>query len=415
VTLLVIPAADLHPIGARAPELAAWLRGRVAGGDVVAQHGLVHRASGTPPWPRSALAAWQGGAAAEFSGLSREDAARRVATGRRLLCEIELDPRGFVAPGYAYTRALRAVLGESHEWFADLSAVRSRDGDVHARALCLGSSTMIKRTLLPPVIRAAARTTGEVMRVDIHPADFDQPSHIATLERVIEQAHRESRRGYEASKIVERYDEHVEDVLVNVFYALSLRALSRLDAEHGSVYAERAARTEAALLERCRDERTGLFFDLAGRGERRIEVSTWSSLAPLALIELPLDVRRRLVEEHLLDERRYLAPVGIPSVSQEEPSFEPGFSLWRCWRGPSWVNTAWLPVPAMWELGYGEEAERVVASLARAAARFGFREYYNPHTGRGLAARGFGFSTLLVDLLVQAQGEPSVRPPMMHP
>ena len=193
VTLLVIPAADLHPIGARAPELAAWLRGRVAGGDVVAQHGLVHRASGTPPWPRSALAAWQGGAAAEFPGLSREDAARRVATGRRLLCEIELDPRGFVAPGYAYTRALRAVLAESHEWFADLRAVRSRHGDVHARALCLGSSTMIKRTLSPPIIRAAARTSGEVMRVDIHPADFDQPRHIATLERVIEQAHREGR------------------------------------------------------------------------------------------------------------------------------------------------------------------------------------------------------------------------------
>jgi predicted deacetylase len=193
VTLLVIPAADLHPIGARAPELAAWLRGRVAGGDVVAQHGLVHRASGTPPWPRSALAAWQGGAAAEFPGLSREDAARRVATGRRLLCEIDLDPRGFVAPGYAYTPALRAVLAQSHQWFADIRAVRSRDGDVHARALCLGSSTMIKRTLSPPVIRAAARTTGEVMRVDIHPADFDRASHIATLERVIERAHREGR------------------------------------------------------------------------------------------------------------------------------------------------------------------------------------------------------------------------------
>ncbi|MEA2198043.1 MAG: hypothetical protein QOJ25_2094, partial [Solirubrobacteraceae bacterium] len=35
--------------------------------------------------------------------------------------------------------------------------------------------------------------------------------------------------------------------------------------------------------------------------------------------------------------------------------------------------------------------------------------------GRGLAASGFGFSTLLVDLLVQAQSEPSVPPPMMHP
>jgi glycogen debranching enzyme len=223
------------------------------------------------------------------------------------------------------------------------------------------------------------------------------------------------RLGYQARKIVERYDEHVEDVLVNVFYALALRSLARLDDEHGSTYAQRAARTEAALLERCLDERTGLFRDLAGRDERPVPVSTWSSLAPLALRELPVEVRRRLVEEHLLDERRYLAPVGIPSVAREEPSFDPGFSLWRCWRGPSWVNTAWLLVPAMRELGYGEEADRVVDSLVGAVARDGFREYYNPLTGRGLAARDFGFSTLLVDLLGVAGKEPSVPPPMMHP
>jgi predicted deacetylase len=193
VTLLVIPAADLHPIGARSPELAAWLCHRVASGDVVAQHGLVHRAGARARWPRSVLAAWQGGAAAEFPGLTRDDAACRVAAGRRLLREIELDPRGFVAPGYAYTRALRGILAESHEWFADFRAIRAKDGDVHARALCLGSSTVLKRTLSPIVVRAGARTTGEVMRVDIHPQDFDQPSHITTLEKVLQQARAQSR------------------------------------------------------------------------------------------------------------------------------------------------------------------------------------------------------------------------------
>ena len=193
VTLLVIPAADLRPIGARAPELAAWLRCRVASGDVVAQHGLVHRAAGTPRWPRSALAAWQGGAAAEFAGLDREDAARRVDTGCRLLREIELDPRGFVAPGYAYTRELRGILAKTHEWFADIRMIRSGVGDIHARALCLGSSTKLKRALSPAIVRAAARATGEVMRVDIHPADFTRPGHIATLEILLEQARAQAR------------------------------------------------------------------------------------------------------------------------------------------------------------------------------------------------------------------------------
>ncbi len=75
VTLLVIPAADLHPIGARAPALAAWLRGRVACGDTVAQHGLAHQAARHPGWPRRMFAGWQGGSAAEFPGLDADDAA----------------------------------------------------------------------------------------------------------------------------------------------------------------------------------------------------------------------------------------------------------------------------------------------------------------------------------------------------
>jgi hypothetical protein len=33
--------------------------------------------------------------------------------------------------------------------------------------------------------------------------------------------------------------------------------------------------------------------------------------------------------------------------------------------------------------------------------RQGSREYHNPLTGRGLAARGFGFATLLIDLLAE--------------
>ncbi len=220
----------------------------------------------------------------------------------------------------------------------------------------------------------------------------DRPGHFWLIERY-------RRLSYDAARIAARYQEHVEDVVVNVFYALALQALSRLDDEHGTVYAARAKTTIDALLGRCYDERSGLFFDLAGAAERPLRVSTWSSLAPLALRELPQDVRRRLVEEQLLDPRRYRAPYGIPSVSMDEPSFHPGFQAWRCWRGPSWMNSAWLLVPAMRELGYTREAERIVDSLVRAVDHHGFREYYNPLTGRGLAARGFGFSTLLVDLL----------------
>jgi len=245
----------------------------------------------------------------------------------------------------------------------------------------------------------------------------DRPGHFWLIERY-------RRLSYDAATIARRYEEHVEDVVVNVFYALALRALARLCALEpagagGSVYAERADATERALLERCHDPATGLFFDLAGSAERPLAVSTWSSLAPLALGGIPEDVRRRLVEEHLLHDRRYRAPFGIPSVSMEEPSFHPGFQLFRCWRGPSWMNTAWLLVPAMRGLGYVEDADRITDSLVVAVDHHGMREYYNPLTGAGLAARGFGFSTLIVDLLAQSgnsagdRGAPSGEMRMM--
>jgi len=186
VTLLVIPAADLHPVGRRSPTLAAWLRARVAAGDSVAQHGLVHRAAGSAAFPRNLLAAWQGGPAAEFPGLGAADARLRVETGRRLLREIELDPHGFVAPGYAYTRPLVKVLHSSFEWFADLHSVRGPEGvRLRSPALCLGTSTLLKRLVSPVAISLVAGSCGEVMRVDIHPADFALPRHIAVLDALM--------------------------------------------------------------------------------------------------------------------------------------------------------------------------------------------------------------------------------------
>jgi hypothetical protein len=208
---------------------------------------------------------------------------------------------------------------------------------------------------------------------------------------------RSRRLRYDSRAIIARYEEHVEDVMVNVFYALSLYALARLTGERH--YADRAAHTERALLEHCWDEERGLFWDLAGRDHAPQRISTWSSLAPLALPSLPEAIARRLIEEHLLDRRRYGAPYAIPSVSMEEPSFRAGWHLFRCWRGPAWINTVWLLVPALRRFGYEAAADRILASCVALVERHGFREYYNPLTGDGLAARRFGWSTLLVDLL----------------
>jgi hypothetical protein len=157
-----------------------------------------------------------------------------------------------------------------------------------------------------------------------------------------------------------------------------------------------------ALIDRCWDENRGLFLDQVHPSGERIDVSTWDSLAPLALPDLPEEIGRRLVEEHLLDPERYWTPVPPPSVSQQESSYEP--RIWKrrwarhYWRGPTWINSAWLLWIGLRRLGYDAEADRMASSLCATYAREGSREFYEPYTGEGLGAEDFGWSTLICEL-----------------
>jgi hypothetical protein len=63
------------------------------------------------------------------------------------------------------------------------------------------------------------------------------------------------------------------------------------------------------------------------------------------------------------------------------------------------MNVAWLLVGPLRDLGYADDADRIAGVLATAVGAGGLREYYDPHTGQGLAARGFAMSALIADLV----------------
>jgi hypothetical protein len=144
----------------------------------------------------------------------------------------------------------------------------------------------------------------------------------------------------------------------------------------------------------------------AGRDVRRLgclrpDVETWAALSPLALPDLPEAIGRRLVEEHLLDPERFRLPVAPPSVSAAEPSFEPGRGrglVRRYWRGPTWVNAAWLLWIGMIRLGYRDEAATMAGALSETIKREGLREYFHPRTGAGLGATDFAWTALAVEM-----------------
>jgi predicted deacetylase len=200
VTLLVIPASDLHPFHDRSPELAEWLAERVQAGDRVAQHGFQHRQVRHAASPaRQAYAHIQGRDAAEFVGLDDDETRRAVAAGRRVLRLAGIDARGFVAPAYAYTAALQRTLGTTFDWWAGLSRLWSDHGrrSAFAPALTLGTSSALKRMTSPALMRAGALVSGPLLRLDLHPADLDHPRHMGAVESVLRHAGRRTAVTYD--------------------------------------------------------------------------------------------------------------------------------------------------------------------------------------------------------------------------
>ena len=201
--------------------------------------------------------------------------------------------------------------------------------------------------------------------------------------------HRNRKLGWDARRVRDAGGPVLCEPLVNTLWSLSLQALGRPSAT-------------PALVDRLWDERRGLFLDQVQPGGAHLQTLTWASLAPLALPDLPEEIGRRLVEEHLLCESEFLTPVAPPSVAVGERGYEPGGGLGpirRYWRGPTWINSAWLVWLGLRRLGYEAEAERLAAGVIGAVAREGLREYYDPRNGKGLGARDFAWSSLIAELV----------------
>jgi hypothetical protein len=209
---------------------------------------------------------------------------------------------------------------------------------------------------------------------------------------------RNRRLGFDIGKIMAAGGPIVCDTPTNVLYGLSRLAL-------------RQPSITGKLVERLYDDRRGLFHQLVrpqGTGTvKRHEAVTWAAISPLALPDLPEEIGRRLVEEHLLSPERFWVPYPPPSVSVSDPGFsrrDRFFLLRRYWRGPTWINAAWLLWLGLVRLGYDEQAEEMARRLARAVSGAGLREYYDPFTGAGMGAQSFTWSALVTEMVDRDPG-----------
>lgn len=211
VTLLVIPARDLHPVGERSPEMVDWLSERRRAGDSIAQHGFQHVRPRMGSTPRQLIARAQGQRASEFVGLDSEETRRAVHAGWRVLKLAGIEPDGFVAPAYAYTTALRQTLSLRFRWWAGLLRVHraqpQRDAGPRDRsaapestvwtagsrpgagqlapAWSLAAAGPLTRAFSPSLVRVGSLLPTSTLRLDLHPADLQHARHMMALEWVL--------------------------------------------------------------------------------------------------------------------------------------------------------------------------------------------------------------------------------------
>lgn len=200
---------------------------------------------------------------------------------------------------------------------------------------------------------------------------------------------RNRRLGFDIQRVRRAGGPVVCSPLVNVLHGLSRLALG-------------LPSITDVIVDRLYDASCGLFGQLVWPQRDCPVIATWAALSPLALPDLPEEIGHRLVQQHLLDPDQFWLPVPPPSVAANEPSFslkDHRLGLRQYWRGPTWVNSAWLVWLGLRRLGYRAEADELAQRIVGTVARQGLREYYHPRTGEGMGAHDFAWSSLVCELI----------------
>lgn len=162
-----------------------------------------------------------------------------------------------------------------------------------------------------------------------------------------------------------------------------------------SSYGKRRTAVVAAMGKTFKRD-DGVYYSLTRAG-KPILYKTHSIFSPLFAGAVAKKEAKKLVEEHLLNEKEFWTSFPIPTVAANEPKFNP---TWY-WRGPMWVNINWMLHRGLLRYGFKAVAAELLEKTIAIVKKSGFREYYNPLTGEGLGAKQFGWSTLVADMMLQ--------------
>jgi predicted deacetylase len=182
---------------------AKRLRGWAELGVEMFVHGWCHKDNAHHAGLASFKAQHMTAGEAEFLGLGREEAARRMAAGRKLVEDVTgKAAAGFIAPAWLYGEGALAALCSSEFALAEdhMRVWRPQSGQTLARGpVITWASRSPMRTAFSLAFAALARTALQpldVVRLAVHPGDTNKAAILSSIELTLERltCHRQAGR-----------------------------------------------------------------------------------------------------------------------------------------------------------------------------------------------------------------------------
>lgn len=179
---------------------------------------------------------------------------------------------------------------------------------------------------------------------------------------------------------------HLAAIDLSSYMVLQDETLAKMAAELGRPAEAEQYRAEAAELKklinaRLWDPETGLYYDRDVNRDELVKIKTIASIIPL-FCGVPDQEQAKRLRDHIMNPAEFNTPFPLPSVARDDPAFDKDM-----WRGPVWINTAYMVILGLEDYGYRAEAAelafRVCDGVYRHHQAYGtFFEYYDPdHDG----------------------------------
>ena len=164
------------------------------------------------------------------------------------------------------------------------------------------------------------------------------------------------------------------------------------------MYVEHAKQLSALINTVFWDEKDGFYYDRNEKTGKTVRVKSVAGFTPLWAGVATPERAKRLVEEHLLNEKEFWLKYPVATYAQTEPDYYQGTRNGECnWRGTTWVPINYMIFHGLLRYGYTDAARQLALKTFRLAMDENpvTREFYDADTGKGNGMKPFwGFSSL---------------------